>query len=674
MSGEPRAVYVFDRFRLETAERSLTADGKPIALPPRVFDTLVALVERAGRLVEKDELLKVVWAGVFVDEANISVNISTLRKALGETPDGSSYIETVPRKGYRFVGKVTRPAEPTGAASPDPAVSDPTAPGVGNAVASPFSSASGTLGAALESGAGSASEYEAVTARATHSPSALPAKASARPSRARFAILAGAVLVVATALVASRFRGAASTRPSVKALAVLPFHDAGGTAEESESFFGVGVADALISRLSGAQGIVVRPTSAVFRYVGSKEDPAAIGRALGVDAVVTGLVQRSGSETRVSAQLVATVDGRTFWAQSVREPTGNVFTLQDALAARLAEALTLDLAKDDRGDRVRKTTESREAYELVLRGRFHWFRWNPEGWARAREYYERAIRIDPTYAPAYAGLAEAVGVQGFGSPPADSAPRAKELALQALALDADLAAGHVALGPIQMFYERDWPAAEASFRRALALDPNDPMAHDLLGILLTFTGRLEAGVAQAAKAHALDPRSPYLGMDLGAALFYARRFPEARSALERTLELEPAFFPARFALARVLDELGMKTEAVEEELRGLRRAGGTEESEKGLREAWSRGGTAAFWRARLESLEKQALSRYISPHRIAVRRAKLGDRTGALAALADAERGRALEIVRVGVDPAFESLRNEPAFQELLLRLKLAKP
>ncbi|MBL8111878.1 MAG: winged helix-turn-helix domain-containing protein [Acidobacteria bacterium] len=618
---ETGRVYVFDRFRLEVAERRLLENGAPVALPPRVFDTLVALVAQSGRLVSKEDLLRIVWAGVFVEEANLTVNVSALRKILGETPSGSSYIETVPRKGYRFVGNVAEAAE-TAAAAP-------------------------------------------ASAAAVPGPSVAVLEARPRRGRALAAIALGlAMIALGIAKWRDRATPAADQAALPRSLAVLPFEVTGG--EPGNAAFGLGLADALITRLSGSPELAVRPTSSIASYTAA-HDPAAIGRALGVDAVLTGLVQRSAGELRVSVQLVDTRDGRTLFAEAIREKEADVFTLQDTLAGRLAPILPRGLAGASRVG-----TRSREAYELYLEGRFHWFRWTPEGWARARELYEKAIAADPGYALAYAGLGEAVGIQLFNGIPEPTATRARELAAKALALDPGLAAAHFALGPIQLFHDRDWSAAEATLRKGLALDPGSPIGHDLLGILCSSTGRFDEAVAEARTALALVPLSPYLGWDLAEALLWARRLPEARVQLERTTATEPAFLPVRFQLANVLALLGEDARALEEELAALRQSGTSAETESALRAALKTGGTGAFWRARLVALRKEAAKTYVSPYALALLAARIGDTEEALDALEAAEKARTPELVRVAIDPGLDPVRGEARYQSLVGRLGLA--
>lgn len=625
-------IYAFGPFRLEPAERRLLRDGEPIALPPRVFDLLVALVERRERLIGKRELLDTVWAGAFVEEANLSVTISALRKALGDDPDGHAYIETVRGRGYRFVAPV-RVLEAT---TEDPAATNG------------------------ERAAAAASVLDSVR----HAPRGLGRRAIwVAAALAAIVLLA---LLATSALSRTRRR---TVRPRIETLAILPFRTAG--APRGHDPFGLGLADALITRMGRLDRLVVRPTSAVVRYADRSTDAAAAGRELGADAVLGGLVQRAAGRVRATLQLVSTGDGSVLWAESFDEPAGDVFALQDAISTRVAAALTLELSGKERQTLTRHFTASPEAYELYLRGRYHWFQWTPEGWLKARSYYEQAIARDPQFALAYAGVAESYGVMSFVSPPAETAVQGKQMALRAVALDPQLAEAHLALGPRYFFYDWDWRAAEASYRRALALAPHEALAWDVWGIYLYAMGRTSEAVAAARRALELDPLSSYMGWDYGEALYFDRRFEAAAAALEATLAREAGFYPARFSLALVRDRQGRQADAVAEYLRAARAAGIAPEEEAVLREAEAGGGTAAFWRRRLAQLDLAAQSRYVPAFEPAVIAARLGERELACRALERGFRERAPEMIRLGVDPALDPLRDEPCFRDLLRRLKL---
>ncbi|HEV8579347.1 MAG TPA: winged helix-turn-helix domain-containing protein [Thermoanaerobaculia bacterium] len=622
--------YAFGAFRLQPDEQRLLRDGEPVPLPPRVFDTLVALVERRGRLVDKEELLHAVWNGAFVEEANLTVNISTLRRVLGELPEGQPLIETVRGRGYRFLAPVTL----------------------------------------LENGG------EATLAPVSAAPSPAVATDEAADSRPKlhwnrpllFAMLLLGIAAAAV-LVGGRLERPVPDLPRIRTLAILPFRSV-GVREETE-LFGLGMADALITRLSNVRSVAVRPTSAVVRYARDEPEAASAGRELGTDAVLLGLVQRTGQRVRTTLQLVRTADSAVLWADTFDETASDVFALQDAVSARMATALTLELSPAERRSLAKRYTSNPEAYELYLRGRYHWFQWTPEGWGKAREYFSRAVEVDPEYALAYAGLAEVHGVLSFVTPPVKTAARSKEMALKALALDPTLAEAHLALGPRLFFYDWDWAGAEAEYRRALELNPNNALAHDVHGIYLYAMGRTEEAVAEARRALSLDPLSAYMGWDYGEALYYTRRFEESAAALQRTLAREPAFYAARFSLVWVREQQGRKDEAVQEYLRALRLAGTDDREQADLRAAYEHGGVEGFWFHRLSQLAAAARRGYIPAYEPASIAAQLGHAETAFRWLERAYRDRAPEMVRLAVDPRLDPLRRDPRFGELLRRMRL---
>jgi len=360
MENKAKGLFEFGPFRLEAAERRLWRDGaEPVQLPPKVFDLLVLLVENRGRLLDKSFLLESLWPGTFVEEANLSVNVSLLRKALGDGA-GETYIETVPKRGYRFVASVT---ELTGPAKASPATVEPE----------------------------QAIEVAAVVERPVN-------------RRHRW-VWAGAGCLILSAIlgwVVWRWTLGGSRAPQIHSIAVLPFLPLDGN--EAHNYLGLGMAEAVVTRLSAIPRITVRPTSAVVKYLKSDRDPVAAGRELQVDAVMVGRIQEYEKRIRVTVRLYRVSDGASIWADKFDDNFTNIFAVQDAISERIADTLALKVTESERQHMTKRSTENTEAYQLYLQGQYLATKRFGESGHQAIEYYQRAVEKDPDYAAAYAAL------------------------------------------------------------------------------------------------------------------------------------------------------------------------------------------------------------------------------------------------------------------------------
>lgn len=570
--------YRFGPFYLDLSSRQILKEGEPLALTPKAFETLLALIERAGEVVGKAELLELVWPGTFVEEATLTQNIYTLRKTLGSSPD-QPLIETVPRLGYRFVAELE---------------SDEAAQG---------KSSSGSL----------------------------------------------------------------------RSLAVLPFRTLGD--HEAAELLGLGMADALITRLSGLGKLVVRPTSAITQYAGTAEDPAEVGRILGVDGVLEGTVQRAGDRLRVTIQLVRVCDGTFLYGEKLDTIYDNIFGVQDTISRRIVETLELRLTHREEERLTQSATVDPESYECYLRGRFHWNKRTRESLGKAISWFQRAVELDGTSARAFAGLADSyVLLPLYGdTPPTEVFPKAREAASRAIGLDGDLAEAHTSLAYTRFVHDWAWAEAEEGFRRALALNESYPTAHHWYGFLLSALGRYEEALVSARRALQLDPLSLVIGADLGMVLYFSRRFEEAVERFQRTLELEPTFAYGHFGSAMALAALGEMEEAADEataaaELGGrgsamlaalgftLAKAGRKEEAGKILGEIRS---------------SRSGASPSAQASRTALVLAGLDDHEATLDALEAACDQRSRFSAFMGVWPVFDDLRALPRFQRLLERVGL---
>ena len=570
MNHRVRRSYLFGAFRLDPAERQLLRDGVSVPLTPKVFEMLVVLVERNGHLVEKEELLNLVWADAFIEEANLARCVHTLRKALGEEHGGHKYIETVPKRGYRFNGEVR--------------------------------------------------VYEQAVADAP-----------------------------------------------IKTLAVLPFNSL--VAENREEALEMGMADTLISRLGNNREIVVRPLSVVRKYGGLEQDAVQAGRALAVDSVLDGSIQRSGENIRVNVRLVRTADGASLWAGTFDEKFTDIFVVQDAISNKVAAALALQLGGKEHKHLTKRHTENVEAYQCYLKGRFHWNKRAPRDLRKSIEHFKEAIALDPKYALAFAGLADAYTLlANAGGPAHEIMPEARASALKAVSLDDNLAEAHAALGNTIIYYGYDFAEAEREHKRAIELNPNYATARHWYSELLMGLGRHEEAIAEIRRALEIDPLSLILNRQYGASLLFARRYDAAIEQMKKTVELDANFAVGHSTLSVAYRMKGDYAESVEELARFQELVGG-EETAALMRESLARGG----WQGFLRAMTGEPRPANLTPYNLATFHAELGEKDKAFVELSKAYQNREAILGLLNVDPRFDSLRADPRFQDLLRRFRFTQ-
>ena len=566
-------------------------NGEPVALAPKVLDTLLALVENSGRLLPKDELISGLWPDTFVEEATLARNISDLRRALGESSGEARYIETVPKSGYRFVAEV-RQVEPK------------------NTVM------------IIE-----------------------------RHSRSR--------VVVQEEL-----------EPEVRSIAVLPFKPLG--ANDADEHLGLGLADALITRLSNIRQIAVRPTSAVMKYAGAGHDPAVAGRQLKVEAVLDGAIQRSGERVRVTVQLVGTSEETPLWAGTFDEMFTDIFAVEDSISEQVAHALTLRLTGEERKLLGKRYTENSEAYELYFKGRYYWNKRTADGLEKSIECFRAAIDIDSRYALAHAGLADTytlLGDVGFTSiPPKEAFSKAKKSAIKAIEIDHTLAEARASLGHIHMHcYE--WAEARRELQRAIELNPNYAHAHQLHAFYLAFNGRIAEGGVEMRRALRLDPLSLPINTDVGAIYYFAREYGRAIDQYLKTVELDSNFDRAHFWLAAAYEQEQMYDEAIAEYTIVIELSGGSLEARASLGHAYARAGRRDEALLIFEGLNQDSSSRYVSPYDLAIINLGLGESEAAIEWLDRACDEHAGWMIYLTVDPRLDPLRSDLRFRALLQRV-----
>ncbi len=647
--------YEFGPFRLDPAEHTLLRDDQVVALTPKAFETLALLVRSSGHLVSKEELIEGVWRDTIVEEGNLNVIIHTLRKALGDDPRESKYIETVAKCGYRFVAKV-RKAEQL-----EETTSDATR-------------------ASVAVNAKKTSPQQQSTA----SPSASFPSSTRRPRDRRGLLAFGTgVLVVALATTfffvwrSNRLPKVAATVPAapVRSIAVLPFRVL--SSEKGDEYLSLGLADALITSLSQSRQVIVRQTDAVSKYQNTGKDPLEAGREQGVDAVLEGQVQRIGDRVRVTARLVRTSDGTSLWADRFEEKFTNIFAVEDAVAEKVARTTVMAMkgAGEAPAERLTKRyTENNEAYEAYLKGRYMWNKRTVDSLQKALVYFQQAIRLDPNYSLAYVGLADTYTLLSFFTlaAPGDAFPKAKAAAEKALAIDGTLAEAYTALGQYKAYYEWDWNGAEDEFQKGIALNPNYPLLHHWRSLNLIAMGRMDDARAAMRRALELDPLLLVTNVNLGRIDYYEGRYDQAIKQYQRALELDKDFMRTHLRLGLAYVQEGRYREALTEYNKALEIAGDTPQIRAHIAHVMAVSGKKSEALAALASLQERAKRQYVPPYDIALIYVGLGEKDKAFAWLEKAYNDHSTEMIYFKVEPMLAPLRSDPRYQDLLRRMNLS--
>ncbi len=626
MNDSENLRYEFDQYCLDAAKRLLLRSGEPVPLQAKAFDTLLALVENRDRVVEKDELIKKVWPDTFVEEINLTVNISALRKSLGESPNEHRYIVTAPRRGYRFVAEVR---EIKNGEAPTPGVTPSAQNGRPNEPRNPrFNS--------------------------------------------RRAALAAAFLVIALLALSGFFLFSRQSKPemAIRTIAVLPFNELGAGEEDH---LGIGMADALITRLGAIRQIIVRPTSAILKYQATPADPLAAGRELGVEAALDGRVQRAGDRIRVTVQLFRVKDGVSLWSGTFDEDFTNILSVQDAISNRVAGALAVKLTSEEKESLVKHHTTNPQAYQAYVKGRYFLTLRTEHGFRKAIESFEQAVTSDPGYALAYAAMAEAwtlLGYYNFSSP-AESFVKAQTSAIEALGIDGNLGDAQLALATIKVFYEWDFAGAEQAFLRARALKPNYDRLHWRYSIYLLAMRRFDEALAEIKRFREQDPLKLSLPVLEGDILRYARRDDQAMAKYREALELDPNSFLAHAQLAETYEQQGKYEEAMAEHEKALALSGDTPQMISEYRRVFQQSGIRGYWKKKVDLLTKATAGRP-NAYEIVATYIKLGEKEQAFAWLEKMYQERQPVLIYLNVDPIYDGLRAEPRFIALVKRVGLS--
>lgn len=635
----------FGAFQLDLRTGELRKAGARINLSDQPFQLLKALLARPGDLVTREELRQRLWpAETFVDfEHGLNAAVRRLRDALGDSADVPRFIETMPRRGYRFIAPVAEPSVTVEAAPPRPVIED-------------------------ERAGLSTADRQSAPARLLR---------GWAPARVGAIALMSAAILWAGYLSWPRASSQSSSPTARSMLAVLPFENL--TGDPDQEYLGDGMTEELIAQLGAIDplrlGVIARTSAMQFKNSNKRAD--RIGSELSVGYLLEGSVRTTGSRIRISAQLIDTRSESHLWTEQYERDAKDLLTLQREVAEAITRqiATSLGVARPNVKAEARRHSTIAEAYEHYLRGRHHWARNTEDGLEKAKGHFLDAITLDPSYALAHSGLADTytmLGSAGF-LPMREAYPLGRAAALKALELDETLAEAHNSLAAISFDYYWDWAAADRHFARAIDLGPNYQTALEFYSFYLACMARHEEALGFATRARNLDPVSPNAWNNLAVVHYFARRYDEAARALTDTLELDPNFGPARIMLGRVYDAKGMPERAVEELERAQRIMGVRPDVLTPHAYVLGKAGRRAEALERLDVLRRFSKPQNPAPVRIAMVHIGLGDTDRAFEWLQKGLEARDWQMALLKVEPAFDGLRSDPRFAALVERVGLPR-
>jgi TolB-like protein/DNA-binding winged helix-turn-helix (wHTH) protein/Tfp pilus assembly protein PilF len=647
----------FGIFELDLRASELRKKGARVKLQEQPCQILAMLLERPGEIVSREELRNRLWQrDTFVDfDHSLNTAIMRLREVLGDSSENPIFIETLSRRGYRFIAPVEEVAPLNG----------PTQKLQGLHSDSQFAAHdAGPAPTGIpqdERAAGRAPHYLQISTRA---------------------ITATALLIAAFALVSVLiFRYArkpsvssANSEP-IKSLVVLPLEDL--SAEKNQDYFADGMTDELIASLAKIRQLRVISRTSAMAYKGTRKPLSEIARDLHVDAVVEGTVLRAGNRVRITAELVQVSTDRHLWAETYESELGNILTLQSQVASAIVNEIRINLTPEEQKRLATPRMVNAQAYEDYLKGRYYWNKRSEEGLTKAVEYYQRAADKDPQYALAYAGLADCYDLLGStiigAMPSADAAPNAKAAALKALAIDPSLVDAEITLASIKLNYDWDWQGAENAFKHAIELNPEQATAHQRYSLYLTAMGRSQESLTEIKRAHELDPLSLSINFSLAWRLYLARQYDQAIQQSRSTIDLDPNFVLAHLVLGQTYQQKGEFELAISE----LKKAASISPDSPlmlgALGHAYAVAGNAADAEKLREDLIRRSSQQYVSPFYVALIFTGLKENEKALDWLDKAYQDRSNPLIFLKVDPELDPLRSSPRFQDLQRRIGLPR-
>jgi TolB-like protein/DNA-binding winged helix-turn-helix (wHTH) protein/Tfp pilus assembly protein PilF len=661
-SQSPAETVRFGVFELDLRTRELHKQGIKIRLQEQPLLILQALLERPGEVVTREELRARIWpADTFVDfDHGLYSAMKRLRDVLGDSAESPRFIETLARRGYRFIAPVDAQSKQGPPSSPLPAPEPSPEPKPENEV---------------------------------------------QPTRfgKRVVWLGSAVLAVILALFLVpnigrilNWLGLTSTVRHPRSLAVLPL--ANLSSDSAQDYFADEMTEELITELSKLPDLKVISRTSVMQYKGTRKPLPQIARELGVEAIVEGAVQRSSNRVRITAQLVNGATDQHLWAEEYDRDLSDVLLLQSEVAHDIARKIDLELSPQQK-TRIARGVHPviPQAYDAYLLGRYYWNKRTADGLQRAGDYFQKAIEQDPHFALAYSGLADYYAfLTLLGGPeilrPRDAMPKAKAAATRSVELDDSLAETHASLGHVMHNYDWDWPAAEREFKHAIELNPNYSIVHHWYAHLLMQQGRAQESLAEARRAQELDPLSLFINNGLARQYYLSRQYDQSIAQCRRGLDIDAAYVPARIQLGLALAQKGMLPEAISELERARDQAAGYAVTDKNavnssnsasaarvtlpvvhamLGHVYAIAGRNSDAEQQLQLLRVAARTRYVAQSYFAIVYAALGDKDQAFAWLEKSYQDRSEQMLYLKVEPLVDPLRSDPRFESLLKRVGL---
>ena len=618
-------------FEVDFGSGEVHKEGRKVPLQEQPFRVLAILLERPGEVVTREQLQAQLWpADTYVGfDEGLNTAIRKLRVAFGDSAENPRFIETVSRRGYRFVAPVREAV----AVTHQP----------------------------LETVAAPDAAAEVQHGRPWH---------IQRPAL----VLSAAALLVILAGIAYLTRWHSSANPAAQKrvmLAILPFQNLSNDPEQE--YFSDGLTEETITDLGQLTpeqlGVIARTSAMAYKH--TNKTISQIGRELGVDFILEGSVRRDGERVRIAAQLIRVQDQTHLWAQSYDRELPDFLGVQNELAQVISQQVGLRLTPGQKSELETTRKLDPEAYDLYLKGLYHWNMLTPTGFRQAINYFQEAAKRDPKYALAYAGLADCYAVLPMisDSPPRESFPGAQAAAARALELDDALAQAHDSDARIKLFYEWNWAESERQSVRAIALNRNLAGAHVRYAHLLSNVGRHKEALAEAERARELDPLSLITNALFGMFLFQARQYDAAVEQLQKTIRMNPHFWVGHLHLGKVYEQKGMYQAAIEEFTKARDLSEGNSETIASLAHANALSGRQDAARDVLEELKRHSQKSYVPPYNIAMIYAALGEKDHALDWLEKGYEARDVHMIFLKVDPKWDSFRTDSRFQDLLERM-----
>jgi TolB-like protein/DNA-binding winged helix-turn-helix (wHTH) protein len=624
----------FGLFELDVRAGELRKRGVRVPLQGLPVQVLNILLENPGHIVTRDELRARLWpADTFVDfDHSLHNAIARLREALGENANNPRFIETLPRRGYRFIGSL------------DSSVIAQTVEPIAHPV----------------------------------EPIAHPVETEVAPRRRFWRVFMPAVLALVTvsAVVVGFNLGGVRSKlfgkpPSahIDSIAVLPLKNLSDDREQD--YFADGMTEALITDLGKVRALRVISRTSVMRYKDTKKPLPEIARELQVDALVEGTVARSGDRLRITANLVQASPERHLWAESYERDLRDVIALQNDMARTITQQIQVELTPEEHSRLSTSHTVDPEAYKLYIKGRYFWVKRNRESFDRAMDYFQQAIDRDPTYAAPYSGLADCYVLFGSsfdvgGLAPNEVEPKAKAAALRALELDSSLSDAHNSLAYVKLTYDWDWPGAEAEFKRSLELNPGYAHGHHWYAHLLLSSGRRDEAFEESNRALELDPVSPIINLHLGWHYLYTRQYDRALDQLAKTLELDPSYALAHWYRGLAYEQKKMYPEALREMGKGKDLLPGNLAVQSDIGHVYAVSGDKGAAERVIAGLKEESVRRYVNQYELALIYVGLNQNDQAFERLDNAFREHSDQLIYLKVDPRLDPIRSDPRFKDLV--------